>query len=241
MTRTEQTIPLDPSCPELAGTAMERARLHGLLATIFGSPPDVDLLVRLRATDFLALLADSGLDIGEDFSSKPVEALREELSVEYTRLFCGPGKHISPHESVQLKHGSGSLWGEETVLVRRFIEAAGFDYESDFNGIPDHVSVELEFLSRLAENESRCWQSGDLTGAGNALEWQLDFINRHAGKWMPGFCRKVASEEVSPFYRIFADLLRQFLAGEKADISDRLRRAFPEDRVNSRQAVSNGL
>ncbi len=219
---------------------MERARLHGLLAAVFREPPDVDLLIRLRRPDFLALLADSDLDMGEDFSVTPVAALREALAEEYTRLFCGPGKHISPHESVQLKHGSGSLWGEETVQVKRFIEAAGFKYDTDFNGLPDHVSVELEFLSRLVESEARCWQSGDTTGAGNALEWQLDFINRHAGKWIPGFCRKIDHEAVSPFYRIFADLLRQFLAGEKADISARLRRAFPEERVNSRKAVSGG-
>ena len=239
MIRTEQSIPLETNCPDLAGTAMERARLYGLLATIFGAPPDADLLVRLRSPDFLDLLAQSDLDIGGEFARKPVEALREELAEDYTRLFCGPGKHISPHESVQLKRGSGSLWGEETVLVKRFIETAGFDYDADFNGIPDHVAVELEFLSRLAENESRCWQSENLTGAGNALEWQLEFINRHAGKWMPLFCRKIAQEDTSPFYCIFADLLRQFLAGEKAEISERLHRAFPNEQSNGPKTAPN--
>ncbi len=219
---------------------MERARLYGLLATIFRAPPDAGLLARLRSADFLMLLADSGLDMGDDFAQKPVAALQEELAQDFTRLFCGPGKHISPHESVQLKRGSGSLWGEETVLVKRFIETAGFDYEGDFNGIPDHVAVELEFLSRLSESEARCWQSGDLTAAGNALEWQLDFITRHAGKWMPGFCRKITGDETSPFYCVFADLLRQFLAGEKTEIANRLALAFPQPRDESLIKTSNG-
>ena len=239
MIGTDRKISLQASRPDLARTAMERANLYGLLATIFRSQPDGDLLARLRGADFLTLLSESGLDIGDDFPRKPLRELHEQLAEEYTRLFCGPGKHISPYESVQSKRGSGTLWGKETVLVKRFIETAGFDYEDDFDGIPDHVAIELEFLSRLAETESRYWRSGDLTGAGNALEWQMDFIGRHAGKWIPGFCRKVIEKTETPFYRIFADLLRRFLAGEKAEISDRLDLVFSERRAEPRNPVSN--
>lgn len=215
---------------DMAARAAERAQLYRLLAAVFGHEPRRELLDRLRHETVQTLLSRSGLDLGEEFFAGPSGPLQDELAEEYTRLFLGPGKHISPHESVQLRRGSGTLWGEETVLVKRFIEAAGFDFEHDFNGIPDHISVELEFLAKLAEAEAGAWAAGDGAGAANILEWQRDFISRHAGKWMPGFCAKVAKEARLAFYRVFSRVLKAFLAGEKAEISAGLQTAFPQDR-----------
>ncbi len=206
---------------DLAGTALERSWLYGLLATIFRQAPEVDLLDRIKAPDLRQALLDAGLDLGRDFFDKPDKDLREQLAIEYTRLFLGPGRHISTHESVQLKRGSGTLWGKETVVVKRMIEAAGFDFDNDFSGIPDHLSVELEFLAKLAGVEAQAWHDRDYAGASNALRWQHQFIAKHAGKWMPLFCRKVNEQAELPFYTAFASILRRFLAGEKAEITDR--------------------
>lgn len=206
---------------DLAGTAMERSRLYGLLAAVFHREPGADLLGRIKAPDLAQALSDGGLDLGQEFFEKADKDLREQLAIEFTRLFCGPGPHISPHESVQIKRGSGTLWGEETVVVKRTIEAAGFDFDKEFNGIPDHVSVELEFLEKLVSMEAQAWSREDYAGAENALLWQHQFIAKHAGKWMPVFCRKVSKKAQMPFYVAFASLLRRFLAGEKAEIADR--------------------
>jgi putative dimethyl sulfoxide reductase chaperone len=213
-----------------ATRAAARAQLYRLLAAIFGHEPQRDLLDGLYCETVQTLLFRSDLDLGEEFLANPPATLQNELAEEYTRLFLGPGKHISPHESVQLRRGSGTLWGEETVLVKRFIEAAGFDFEDDFNGIPDHISVELEFLAKLAEAEAEAWAADNGASANNILEWQRDFISRHAGKWMPGFCTKVAKEARLPFYRVFSKVLKAFLVGEKMAISADLQTAFPQGR-----------
>jgi len=216
--------------PDLAARAQERAQLYRLLAAAFGHEPLRAFLHRLRRGTVQNLLSRSGMDLGEEFFANPLGTVQDELAEEYTRLFLGPGRHISAHESVQLPDGSGTLWGEETVLVKRFIETAGFDFEHDFNGIPDHISVELEFLARLADAEAGAWAAGDEASAGNILDWQRDFISRHAEKWMPGFCAKVEKAARLPFYRVFSELLKTFLAGEKEDISAGLQTAFPQGR-----------
>ncbi len=202
--------------------ALERSHLYRLLAAIFRQEPGDELIERLRSAHLKELLLQSGFELGDDFASKPLDVAKEELAEEFTHLFLGPGKHISPHESVQLPNGSGTLWGPESVLVKRFIEAAGFEYDDGFSAIADHVSVELDFLALLTQIEADSWQSGDIAAGVNALEWQQDFIARHASKWMPGFCAKVKEGAELAFYPIFAGLLDGFLASEQEEISSRL-------------------
>lgn len=211
---------------DLAGTATERAQLYRLLSRVFHDEPGRELLDRLRDGSFQNLASQTGFELGGEFKNKPMRGLMDELGEEFTRLFLGPGKHFSAHESVQSQSGSGELWGKQTVLVKRFIEEAGFDFERDFNGIPDHISVELEFLSKLVESEADAWAVRDTAAAKNALEWQLDFITRHAGKWMPAFCSKVKAAAELPFYPAFCDLVTRFLESEKTEISKYLQYSF---------------
>jgi TorA maturation chaperone TorD len=207
---------------DLARTAMERAKLYGLLATVFHREPDPDLLKQLRNPGFHDLLAETGIDLGDDFFNDPLDEVRDRLSVEYTFLFLGPGKHIAPHESVQLKRGSGILWGEETSIVKQFMMAAGFELNEAANDIPDHISVELEFLSYLSAKESEAWQADDYQAAAAALGWQHRFVSNNIGKWVGRFCRAVEAAAETPFYAQFARLLRTFIAGEKSEIVDRI-------------------
>ena len=216
--------PTLPAClpDDLARTAMERAKLYGLLANLFRREPGPDLLNQLRDPGFHDLLSETGIDLGDEFFSDPLDDVRDRLQVEYTFLFLGPGKHISPHESVQLKRGRGILWGEETSIVKQFMAAAGFNLDETANEIPDHIGVELEFLSHLSTKEAEAWQAGDHQAAAAALGWQHRFVSNNIGKWVGRFCREVEAAAETPFYAEFAKLLRSFIAGEKAEIADRL-------------------
>ena len=212
---------------------MERAKLYGLLATVFHQEPAPDLLNQLRSPKFQDLLGEIGIDLGDDFFNDPQDEVRDRLSVEYTYLFLGPGKHIAPHESVQLKRGSGILWGEETSIVKQFMLAAGFELDAAAHDIPDHISVELEFLSHLSTKEAEAWQADNHQAAAAALGWQHRFVSNNIGKWAGRFCRAVEAAAETPFYAQFAKLLRTFIAGEKSEIVDRLSKIdgkFPSSR-----------
>jgi len=230
--QTDQPELQDFTWNEMADTAMVGSQVYNLLAIVFRDVPSAAFLEQLKTAEFASALRDVQLDLDHAYLQRPTRQLREELCVEFTRLFCGPGKHISPHESVQLHMNSGSLWGPKTAEVKRFIELAGFDFVTSFNGIPDHISVELEFLSKLTLKEAESWQQRSGKAAGNALEWQLEFIAEHAGKWIADFCHKVSEQAQTPFYDVFASLLRRFLAAERAEIPARLMIALPEPGVD---------
>ncbi len=96
---------------ELAG---QRSAVYGFLAMVFRKELTSDLLDRIKDPAFGQVLSDLGVNLGDEFHAKPKEELLEDLAVEYTALFLGPGQHISPHESVHHERPDGKwgkLWG----------------------------------------------------------------------------------------------------------------------------------
>ena len=200
---------------------MERSRLCGLLAHLFRTEPTPELLHFVLSASFQEALGELAIPLRDGLADRPQEEVLEELAAEFARLFLGPGNHISPHESVQINDQGGSLWGAETVAVKGFIEAAGFVITDQSPNLPDHLSVELDFLSHLAKLESESWRQGDLTATGNTLDWQADFIANHIGKWVDKFCKKIAERRALPFYQLFSEVLKQFITHEIGAIGQR--------------------
>ena len=156
-----------------------------------------------------------------DFWTKPDAQLLEELAVEFTSLFLGPGGHISPHESVQVEE-NGGYWGDATTAVRRFITATGIEYAKGYSGIPDHISVELEFLGALARREALAWERGNTVAAGNCLAYQRDFLDEHLGRWVEKFCTRVVETAELSFYRDVARVTAEFVRSEISAVQERL-------------------
>ncbi len=206
---------------QMNDTAMARSQVYGLLATLFRAEPSEAFLRELQGPGLSGSFSELDLNLGSELQEKPLEDSLEELAVEYTRLFLGPGPHISAHESVfvELDGGIGGLWGEKTVEVKKFIESAGLTYGPDYTGIPDHVSVELEFLQKLAEWEAGKWAEADPENAIYCLGVQKRFIEEHLGKWVPALCDKVIAKAELPFYKEIARFTKDFITFEKDLIS----------------------
>ncbi|MDH3671236.1 MAG: molecular chaperone TorD family protein [Gammaproteobacteria bacterium] len=201
---------------------MAVSHLHGFLATVFRQEVSAEFLRQLRSDEMRATLEAGDADLGERVFDGPENEVLEELAVEYAALFLGPGGHISPHESIYAEAGTGSLWGKETVAVKRYVEGLGFQYDKQYAGIPDHISVELELMSELARRESVAWENGDKDQAANCLEYQQEFVRDHLSTWVYTFCDKVVTTTQLPFYRETARLLADFLGGEEEEIDRRL-------------------
>jgi len=200
--------------------ADHRSNIYGLLALMYRQEVTPDLLLQVKDPRFLGVFADLGVEGIEDLFEKPEETLIEDLAVEYTRLFLGPGKHISPHESVhhQREDGDwGTLWGAATVDVKKFIEATGLEYDADYKGMPDHVSVEFEFMAALTRREAQAWSEEDEKGARQYIDVQQKFIKDHLVQWIPDFCGKVIQQAELPFYRAVAELTQSFIEFENQE------------------------
>jgi TorA maturation chaperone TorD len=185
---------------DMNALAGQRGSIYGLLATVYRREMTTDLLHQIKDPQFLGVLSDLGIELNNGFFRKPDKELLEDLedlAVEYARLFLGPGKHISPHESVHHKREdaqSGQLWGESTAEVKKIIESSGLEYKTEYTGLPDHISVELEFMQQVILREKQAWQDDDKEIALLCQENEKKFIEEHLACWIPDFCEKVINE-----------------------------------------------
>ncbi len=204
----------------MADLAWERASLLSLLANLFRAKPNKEMLLALRTETLRDALSQAGMVLDEDFYSADIDALTESLSVQYTSLFLLPGSLISPHESVQLKGGSGLLRGPETSRVAEFYRYVGFQLDDAIPMEPDHICIELEFLSHLNEEEYSAWRDGRTGVALDALRYQNEFLNRHLCNWIFDFVEKIEEADRSGFYTQVAQMTSAFLNEHKRALPD---------------------
>jgi TorA maturation chaperone TorD len=209
---------------ELAG---HRSNIYGFLAAVYRQELTSELYQQMKDNEFQEVLSSLGVKLNNGFFQNSEQELLENLAVEYARLFVGPGKHISPHESVHLKKEgvqSGQLWGELTAEVKRIVESSGLEYKSEFTGMPDHISVELEFMQHVVQREAQAWEADDDKTAMICLKNEKEFVDEHLSGWIPDFCEKVIKAADWPFYREMARLTRSFIEFEKEEL-----KKFKED------------
>ena len=197
---------------------MERSSLYGFLASVYRTELAEELLREIRKDSFKDSLKSVGVDLGKALEGGSDKKLLDDLAVEYTRLFIGPGKHVAPYAAVYLGGEGASLWGAETIWVKKFIEAAGFDYRTDYHDLPDHVAVELEFMQEITANEAEALENEDRERAEKLKQVEEEFMTTHMAKWVPGFCRQVQDRAKLPFYRAMARLTEDFILSEAATL-----------------------
>ncbi len=198
---------------------MERNSLYNLLAAVFRCELTADLLGHLLDAGFLQSLAAVGVDVDSFSSLERDQSSLNQLSLEYSRLFLGPGRHVSPYESVHLG-GGGSLWGPGTTAVKKFIEKSGFAYDEKYHGLPDHISVENEFMAHLTGLEAQAWQCGNSEKAVNLQRRQREFLDQHLGRWLEAFSKKVRQLAQLPFYSEMANLARDFVVIDQLELRE---------------------
>ena len=199
--------------------ARERGSLYGFLAAIFRREPTSDLLCQIKQPEFADALSDAGVAWDREFLDSPEKELAEELAVEYTGLFIGPGKHVSPHASANMPDEGGTLWGRSTSDAVARIREAGLDYDPDYHGLPDHISVELELMAALAGREAEAWRAGEEAAALSQREFQASFVEEHLRHWLPEFCRRIIERAELPLFGEMAKLTAAFLEAERADLA----------------------
>jgi TorA maturation chaperone TorD len=201
--------------------AFQRGSIYGFLARVFRKEVSPDMLARIKAPEFREVLSDMKVKLGDEFFSGSDDELIEDLAVEYTRLFLGPGRHISPHESIHYERDDGDWgnhWGASTVEVKKFVESLGLEYKETDRSIPDHISVELELMQKVIEKEKEAWSDTSGKDALHYLKIEKMFMEDHIMKWVPSFCDKVIADAELSFYREMAELTKSFIKTDMINI-----------------------
>ena len=221
---------------DMADMATARANVYGLLADVYREEPSESFLSKLGEPEISAPLKALNLSLDTMFKSVSKQQLVEDLALEYTRLFIGPGSHISPNESMHTEARFGepnSFWGERTVAVKKFMEGAGVAIQDSFSGMPDHITAEFEFMRQLLMEEAEAWNNGDKELGANILRIENRFYEEHLSQWIANFCDKVSDTAEHVFYKQFADVTRGFIQFESNILKELMEEPEGSDRLSA--------
>ncbi len=136
----------------------------------------------------------------------------EGFCAEYIRLFevgAARGKPPCPLYGGEYTHRPRLDVLEELVRFYSYFDLALSEADRE---LPDHITVELEFLHYLAFRENRALESGlDPSPFRRA---QADFLERHPGNWIPLLREKLESKAPLAYFRGLVALTDELLAAD---------------------------
>jgi len=145
--------------------------------------------------------------LGEAFAA----AALQELLVDYSRLFLGPVQALArPYASVWLS-GENVVMQDTTMALLQLYEQGGFAIDDNFQELPDHVAVELEFLYLLTHQLNQARAAGDAEAVQALQLLRTAFLDGHLGRWLGGFILAVHDHAQTDFYRELAELTELFV------------------------------
>ena len=212
------------------GESVPRWLFYSFLGRTYAYP-DSNLIDLLFAKETWEQLSDAqaALELEADSTIRELRAwveqhagateeLLADLEVEHTYLFINAVPHVpaSPYESAYA--GRGLLMGESVSQVLAAYRDAGLAISEDYDGLPDHIAAELEFMAYLLQQQAQA-EEEDPEKAATWKERQNRFLEEHLLRWGPVFLEKLASSTRNEFYRHLAGLLEALLQAEEQRIT----------------------
>ena len=204
---------------EKLNQAAAKATLYSLLAQALNYP-DKDLVESLcsgsflrETKDALEVLGISGLDDQlaalqkEYIDSKAGQAaLLLEIEKDYTWMCFAskPRRLVYLFESV---YNEGKLYDESTFQIARLYYEAGLKVEKDFRLPPDHIAVELEFMSFLSFKEMEGLKTGDGKIESYAVELQGRTLDEHLRRFALAVAGNLGKHAKTGFYQAVATVM----------------------------------
>ncbi len=103
---------------DMIESATARGNVYGFLAAVFRAEATVSMTQEIQNHGFPETLSALGLPPGDRLYDADPDKLAEDLALEFTKLFIGPGPHLSPYESTNIQGMNkldATLWGPQTV------------------------------------------------------------------------------------------------------------------------------
>lgn len=208
---------------------MIRSDCYRLLAACFYYPKkEVFIQENLfkNLTESFKKICPFAVKFSEDMEKAISHYSDEDLLVDYSKLFVGPSALIAPPYGSVYLDGARQVMGDSTMKVIGMYREAGLSISDDFKELPDHIAVELEFMSYLIFKEIEAFKMSDLDTALKFSEKQNLFLNKYLGKWVFLFCNKIKEGTDNKFYIALADCVSAFIMNSA--ISDDIHKHLTE-------------
>ncbi len=159
----------------------QRAHTYRMFAYLFTDVPDEDLIEEF-----------------EDFAGITVADTYEEICDDFINLFSEAS--LPNYEGYYREQIYRDIPIDLSLNdVQHFYWSAGITLEEEFDLPPDHISIELLFMSYLIEE--------------NLIDLQIDFLRR-LSEWIPLFCDYLYEKANTDFYKEVATALKEFVLSE---------------------------
>lgn len=195
--------------------ALARSNTYKLLSIAFIRELTPESIEVFRGGDMAEILRELGEGFGREFYNSDEQELLKELAEEYAALFILPGG-INPTESVARSGLYMQAFAGQTL---KFYKQCGFILSDDFKGFPDHIGIELEFMSHLSKNEAITYKNGAEDEAKKWSAHQKMFLEEHLSHWAMDLAKNVAAYTQQSFYREIAHLLYEFIVEEAKEFA----------------------
>lgn len=148
-------------------------------------------------------------------AEKDLEEVKEDLDVEYARLFVATGDHPSfPYESVYTDPHRQMMSDAYDEVIKEYQEA-GFKKVADYPEPEDHLSLELAFMSQLCAKAAQALRQQKEEEALSLITLQKRFLTRHLGRWVENFCQDLTAGASHEFYKALANFTSAFIRHEQ--------------------------
>ncbi len=181
-----------------------RARIYRLLGTLLISPPQKELISRIKTIDSAEnqlaapmaaawhALRDASVNIGDI----------ESLNPEFHNLFIGVGRgELVPYASWYV---SGLLLGKPLATLRRSLAELGIERKADISEPEDHIAALCEVMSMLI-----------LERGENSFTHQNLFFSQYLKSWAGEFFNDLQHAPSARFYKAVGKFGIRFIEMEK--------------------------
>lgn len=144
------------------------------------------------------------------------QAFTDELEGEYERLFRT--ELLSTPYETEYDPMRSVRKGQELADILGFYRAFGLAPSERRKELPDHIAVELEFMSLLLQKEAYAGLNGWSEKVEVSIDAQRKFLRDHLGAWVFTFCDRVEENSRLDLYLSLAGLLRKFMELELREL-----------------------
>lgn len=202
--------------------ASARRYAYAAFQRLMGNKPTLELLETLDCDVLrMAFEVAGALPAAEIQVNRLLEQLNAapdalgKVNDDYARIFVGPAALPAPPWESVYRDRKRMLMTVTTLSVREYYRAYGYEAQQYLHVPDDHLALELDFLSALAQEALDARAAGNEDAAQQAFEAGTSFLNAHLALWIDGFAADLREHDGSPFYCAAADALAAFVAADR--------------------------
>jgi len=137
----------------------------------------------------------------------PTSQASQEIQLEFTRLFIGPGQPIAPPWESIYRTPEKLLFGWPALQVREAYRLEGFEIKCKYQMPEDHMGLELMFLASASDALAKTISNDNQSTIPLMIERHVDFISNHPLTWIEDFMNDVSASDSIGFYSGLIELI----------------------------------